>query len=150
MQHLRTLLSLILTNSEVRKLLSDFSVIGRDLLAKGAAKAAEALRPDEEAMAHVGEPASAGEFISRDGQKVGTGETPVLEVDIPRSDIRVEQHPRSDEPVVKADQGEEASGIQVLDKGKEAARSAHQVAADIGEHAREKAQQTKDSTESPG
>ncbi|KAG6848115.1 hypothetical protein H0H93_003252, partial [Arthromyces matolae] len=31
-RHLRTLFSLVLTNSEVRKLLSDFSIIGRDVL----------------------------------------------------------------------------------------------------------------------
>lgn len=39
---LRTILSLILTNSEARKLLPDFSLIGRDLLARGASKAADA------------------------------------------------------------------------------------------------------------
>jgi hypothetical protein len=37
-RHLRTILSLVLTNSEVRKLLSDFSLIGRDLLTRGASK----------------------------------------------------------------------------------------------------------------
>src|ERR1700689_5150194 len=49
-QHLRTLLNLILTNSEARKLLSDFGLIGRDLLARSATKVAEALRPDEEQL----------------------------------------------------------------------------------------------------
>jgi hypothetical protein len=40
-RHLRTILSLILTNSEVRELLSDFSLIGRDLLARGASNPAD-------------------------------------------------------------------------------------------------------------
>ncbi|KAJ3757565.1 hypothetical protein EV360DRAFT_45784 [Lentinula raphanica] len=44
---IRTLLHLLLTNSEARKLVSDFSVIGRDLLARGLGKASEGLRPDE-------------------------------------------------------------------------------------------------------
>jgi hypothetical protein len=49
-KHLRTLLSLVATNSEARKLLSDFSLIGRDLLSKGASKAAEGLAPDQERL----------------------------------------------------------------------------------------------------
>ena len=35
LKHLRTLLNLILTNSDVRRLLSDISLIGRDLLSTG-------------------------------------------------------------------------------------------------------------------
>jgi hypothetical protein len=49
-KHLRTLLTLVLTNSEARKLLSDFSLIGRDLLAKGASKAATNIAPDQERL----------------------------------------------------------------------------------------------------
>jgi hypothetical protein len=57
---IRTLLHLLLTNSEARKLVSDFSVIGRDLLARGLGKASEGLRPNEEQLklvddAHRGE-----------------------------------------------------------------------------------------------
>ncbi|KAI4525606.1 hypothetical protein K525DRAFT_290071 [Schizophyllum commune Loenen D] len=64
--HLRTLMSLILTNSEVRKLLSDFGTIGRDVLAKGASEAAGKLRPSEDELARVDEPAPKGEFKSRE------------------------------------------------------------------------------------
>ncbi|TRM64226.1 hypothetical protein BD626DRAFT_429803 [Schizophyllum amplum] len=64
--HLRTLMSLILTNSEVRKLLSDFAVIGRDVLAKGASEAAGKLRPTEDQLAKVDEPAPEGEFMSKE------------------------------------------------------------------------------------
>jgi len=63
--HLRTILSLVLTNSEVRKLLSDFALIGRDLLARGAAKAATKLRPDEERLARVDDTAPQDEFVER-------------------------------------------------------------------------------------
>jgi Family of unknown function (DUF5923) len=42
-RHLRTIQSLILTNSEVRKLLSHFSLIGRDIVAHGTSKAAKSL-----------------------------------------------------------------------------------------------------------
>ena len=52
-QHLRTLAQLLLTNSEARKLLQDFTLIGRDMFAQGAAKAAERARPDPERMAKV-------------------------------------------------------------------------------------------------
>jgi hypothetical protein len=61
--HLRTLLALILTNSEVRKLLSDFSLIGRDLLARGASQAATKIGPDDEKMAKVDDPGPRGEFV---------------------------------------------------------------------------------------
>jgi hypothetical protein len=140
-RHLRTLLSLILTNSEVRKLLSDFSVIGRDLLAKGASKAAEALRPDKEALSRVDEPASEGEFVAQGGRKLGTGETPVLDVDIPRTD----------EPMIKTSQGEEATGGQALGEGQQTVRPAQELTSDVGEQATERAQQriqkTKESVE---
>lgn len=78
-QHLRTLLSLILTNAEVRKLLSDFSVIGRDLLAKGAGKVAEKARPDEAKLSQVDESAPNDVFVSEGGKHVGPDETPVSE-----------------------------------------------------------------------
>ncbi|KAJ3864235.1 hypothetical protein EV359DRAFT_41469 [Lentinula novae-zelandiae] len=51
----RTLLHLLLTNSEARKLVSDFSVVGRDLLARGLGKASEGLRPDEDQLKLVDE-----------------------------------------------------------------------------------------------
>lgn len=75
--HLRTLLSLILTNAEVRKLLSDFSVIGRDLFARGAIKAAEKARPDEERLRTVDDSAPADTFYTEGGRKAGPDETPV-------------------------------------------------------------------------
>ena len=52
-QHLRTIAQLLLTNSEARKLIQDFTLIGRDMFAVGAAKAAERARPDPERMAKV-------------------------------------------------------------------------------------------------
>ncbi|KAF5393156.1 hypothetical protein D9757_001352 [Collybiopsis confluens] len=52
---IRTLVHLLLTNSEARKLLSDFSVVGRDLVARGLGKASEGLRPDEERLRNVDE-----------------------------------------------------------------------------------------------
>lgn len=52
-QHLRTLAQILLTNSEARKLIQDFGLIGRDLFAQGASRAAERARPDPERMARV-------------------------------------------------------------------------------------------------
>ncbi|KIJ56192.1 hypothetical protein M422DRAFT_774043 [Sphaerobolus stellatus SS14] len=62
--HLRTLLSLLVTNTEARKLLSDFSLIGRDLLARSA----DLVRPDEEALRQADQPVSSDQpaFVSRD------------------------------------------------------------------------------------
>ncbi|TDL17822.1 hypothetical protein BD410DRAFT_793854 [Rickenella mellea] len=57
LQHLRTLLQLLLTNSETRKLLSDFKLIGLDLFAETATSIAERTRPAPEALAKVDDPA---------------------------------------------------------------------------------------------
>ncbi|TEB22809.1 hypothetical protein FA13DRAFT_1466716 [Coprinellus micaceus] len=79
-KHLRT--SLILTNSEVRKLLSDFSLIGRDLLSIGASKASTLIAPPEHKLARVDEPALQDQFVTHDpnhpdGQRIaGPNETP--------------------------------------------------------------------------
>ncbi|KAF9221263.1 hypothetical protein BS17DRAFT_758156 [Gyrodon lividus] len=149
-QHLRTILSLILTNSEVRKLLSDFSVIARDLLAKGASKAAEALRPDKEALSHVDEPAPENEFVTQGGRKVGTEETPVLDVNIPGTDLNVEQHPRAEDAKVCTGEGEEKSGTQVIKEGQEATGAVQQRATDLKEGAKGQAQMAKDNLEGVG
>jgi hypothetical protein len=61
-RHLRTLGDLIATNSEVRKILSDFSVIGRDILARTASHAAESVRPDQDAHTKVDRPALFDQF----------------------------------------------------------------------------------------
>ncbi|KAG9310445.1 hypothetical protein JVU11DRAFT_9586 [Chiua virens] len=130
-RHLRTLLSLILTNSEVRKLLSDFSVIGRDLLAKGAAKVAEVIRPDEGAITQVDRAAPEGEFVTKGGRKAGPEETP---------------HPKADEPVVGTSQGEEATGSQALGEGKKTVQSAQEVITDMGARVAEKVEQASESS----
>ncbi|KAH8827080.1 hypothetical protein DL96DRAFT_1605435 [Flagelloscypha sp. PMI_526] len=62
-QHIRTLFQLILTNSEVRKLLSDSGIVGRDLLARGASKAARQLAPPQHKLAQVDDTAPRDEFV---------------------------------------------------------------------------------------
>jgi hypothetical protein len=82
--HLRTLGNLIATNSEVRKILSDFSVIGRDILVRTASHAAESVRPDQDGLTNVDRPAPPDRFEAADRQ-VGSNETPVAEHDNPGS-----------------------------------------------------------------
>ncbi|KAJ7684251.1 hypothetical protein DFH06DRAFT_1155114 [Mycena polygramma] len=64
--HLRTLLSLVLTNAEMRKLITDVGTVGRDLLAKGAAKAAEAVSPSPDQLARADDPAPHDHFVDED------------------------------------------------------------------------------------
>ncbi|KAF8122468.1 hypothetical protein EV363DRAFT_1274680 [Boletus edulis] len=132
-RHLRTLLSLILTNSEVRKLLSDFSLIGRDLLARGATKAAEALRPGDEEMSHVDEPAPEGQFVSKGGQTNGTGE---IGVQIPRTDD-------ADGTTVETSQGEESTADKVLGEGKQA-EATTKTGEEAAEHTIQKTKESQD------
>ena len=123
-KHLRTILSLVLTNSEVRKLLSDFSLIGRDLLARGASKAAEGLRPDPERLAHVNDSGPQDQFVTEGGRTARPGETPVLEGKVPGTGLSVSQHPKDDlgtGATVKAENGEVKSGQEVYEEGQDRA-----------------------------
>lgn len=69
---------------------SDFSVIGRDLLSKTAAKASETIAPSEEELRRADEVAPEDQFMSEGGRRVGLDTTPTFEAPIPgtRSTIR--------------------------------------------------------------
>lgn len=69
LQHLQTIGKLIVTNGEFRKILSDSQYILRDVLADGAANAANLARPDEEKLAQVDHPAPADVFHDAEGTK---------------------------------------------------------------------------------
>ncbi|TBU29364.1 hypothetical protein BD311DRAFT_269060 [Dichomitus squalens] len=118
-QHLRTLLSLVMTNAEVRKLLSDFSVIGRDILARTASKVADKARPDEERLRQIDDTAPRNQFVSEGGRVVSPDETPVLEARIPGTNTTVAQHPREElghGAKVTTGNGETLSGAQAKDE----------------------------------
>ncbi|KAJ7495133.1 hypothetical protein FB451DRAFT_1477676 [Mycena latifolia] len=65
-KHLRTLLSLVLTNSEMRKLLTDAATVGRDVLARGAAEAAQRVAPHPDALGQADQPAPQDHFVDKD------------------------------------------------------------------------------------
>ncbi|TDL19313.1 hypothetical protein BD410DRAFT_842217 [Rickenella mellea] len=87
-KHLRTLLSLVLTNAEVRKLLGDFSIIGHDILARGAVHTAKGTRPDQERLQNVDRSAPKDTFITEAGRQASPYETSVLEARVPDQDWR--------------------------------------------------------------
>lgn len=149
-RHLRTILSLILTNSEVRKLLSDFSVIGRDILAKGASKVAESLRPGQEELSRVDEAAPQDEFITKGGRKVGSSETPVLEGKVPGTDTVVEHHPRADDATVTTGDGTQKSGKEIVGEGRAAVDDVKDNAKDTAFQARDVAQEKADQARQQG
>ncbi|KAL4069133.1 hypothetical protein J3A83DRAFT_4535807 [Scleroderma citrinum] len=147
--HLRTILSLILTNSEVRKLLSDFSVIGRDLLAKGAVKVAEALRPTEEELAKVDEPAPQGEFISEEGRKVSPGGTPVVDVKLPGTAIHI-HHESGDDVKFATEESGETPVSQAIQTGREEIQQGYtSVAGQAGQLEEEITQDAQQRAEKP-
>ncbi|KAF8186734.1 hypothetical protein BJ912DRAFT_1032111 [Pholiota molesta] len=119
-KHLRTIVTLVLTNAEVRKLLADVATIGRDLLARGAAQAAGALAPAPEALQRVNESAPNDQFVTAGGRTAGPGETPVLEARVPGLG-GAHMHPREDEPRVwregqNGEQGEKRPVGEVADR----------------------------------
>lgn len=115
--HLRTLLNLILTNSEARKLLSDFGVIGRDLLARSAAKVAETLRPDEQRLAQVNHSVPQDQFVTEGGRVAGPGEKPILETKLP-FDASFKHDPDAHQPTVER-RGEVRPVGDVIDSGRQ-------------------------------
>ena len=116
-QHLRTLLNLVLTNSEARKLLSDFGVIGRDLLARGAVKIAEHVRPDEDQLARVNHAAPQDQFITEGGRETGPGEKPILDANLP-FDTTLKHDPDAPQPTVER-RGEVRGVGDVIDSGRQ-------------------------------
>ena len=70
-RHLRTLGDIIVTNSEVRKILSDFSVIGRDILARTASHAADVIRPEREELTMVDRPAPSDQLEASGSRQAG-------------------------------------------------------------------------------
>ena len=74
------LITLFITNSEFRKVLRDFGYVGRDIFATAAAKAADKARPSDSQLDQVDQEAPSGQWIGKDGQKLGKNDTPVLHV----------------------------------------------------------------------
>ncbi|KAG6908916.1 hypothetical protein DXG01_002797 [Tephrocybe rancida] len=118
-RHLRTLLSIVLTNSEVRKLLSDASLIGRDLLSTGMQKASSHIAPSKDALAGVDQSGPQDQFVSEGGRKVGPGETPILEGRVPGTGVSVKANPKEDEARIRGEDGQERDVGEVRDTFRE-------------------------------
>jgi hypothetical protein len=73
-----TILTLVSTTSEVRELLSDFSLIRCDLLALGLSKVAEGICPHPEALVCVNNTSPQDQFITKGGCPISPNETPEL------------------------------------------------------------------------
>ncbi|WRT68357.1 uncharacterized protein IL334_005333 [Kwoniella shivajii] len=118
--HLRVLITLFLTNSEARKLLNDFGIIGRDIFATGAAKAADKARPNQEQLDNVDQEAPSKEWIGADGKRLGPNDTPELQVKGPNG-AQISYNPKDDPrdaKVVDTD-GNARSAGHVYDKAQE-------------------------------
>lgn len=118
--HLRTLITLFATNSEARKLLSDFGFVARDMFATGAAKAADKARPPQDKMDQVDKPAPSGEWVSADGKRVGRDETPELQVKGPNG-AEFRANPKDDprDAMVRGTDGKERSAGQAANEASE-------------------------------
>ena len=69
-----------MTNSEFRKLIKDFGIIGRDIFATGASKAADKARPNQGQLDSIDQEAPSNQWIGADGKTHGTNETPELQM----------------------------------------------------------------------
>lgn len=79
-KHLRVLLTLFVTNAEVRKLAKDLGFVGRDIFASTAAKAADKARPTQEQLDQVDREAPSKQWVGADGQKLGPNDTPEVQL----------------------------------------------------------------------
>ncbi|KAK8854853.1 hypothetical protein IAR55_003592 [Kwoniella newhampshirensis] len=138
--HLRVLITLFLTNSEARKLLNDFGIIGRDIFATGAAKAADKARPNQEQLDSVDQEAPSHEWIGADGKKLGPNDTPDVQVKGPNgSQVRYnpKEDPR-DAKVVDTD-GNARSAGQAYDQAQEKKAEAQSKKEDLKSQASQEA-----------
>jgi Family of unknown function (DUF5923) len=106
-----------MTNSEVRKLLSDFGFIGRDLLAKAIEKAANAVRPTEEQIAGVDDTGPQDKFVTKGSGQVGQRDTPILEARLPGTDTTVSHDPNKSELQVSSN-GQVKDASEAVDEQK--------------------------------
>lgn len=115
-KHLRVLFTLFATNGEVRKLLKDIGLLGRDLFANAATKAADAARPSKDELANVDKPAEKNTWIAPDGTKTGLHETPQLNVNLPDGG-KVNYNPKDNlrDAQVRDGEGNTSSAGQVAD-----------------------------------
>ncbi|KAI9441014.1 hypothetical protein H4582DRAFT_2074783 [Lactarius indigo] len=134
-RHLRTLGNLVVTNREVRKILADFSVIGRQILARTATNVIDRVAPTQEALADVDRPAPPDQFETAGGKTVGPDETPVAELGAPAADGAARLDPHSGVEVVHEEQVLDAS--QTADKAKgraqEVADEANAIADEVAQ-----------------
>jgi len=131
-RHLRTLGNFIATNREVRKILSDFSVIGRDILARTASHAAERIRPTEEALKGVDLPAPSDQAESAGGKTTGPEDTAVTEVDAPATSAAVRHHPQMGTEIERKGKALDAS--QGADEARERGREVVDEAKAVSEY----------------
>jgi hypothetical protein len=87
--HLRVLITLFITNSEFRKIMNDLGLVGRDIFATTASKAAEKARPNQDQLDQIDQEAPSKQWIGADGQRLGTNDTPDVQLKGPGgSEIR--------------------------------------------------------------
>jgi gas vesicle protein len=129
-ENLRTLLTMVLTNSEARKLLSDASIIGRDLFARGAMKAAEKARPTDEQLRLVDDAAPPDQFETSPSQNTYGTDNAGVSKD-PNTGVQqaglagatVTHDPNTSSVGVERSDGRTQSGAQVVDEAQDAARA---------------------------
>jgi hypothetical protein len=78
--HLRVLITLFITNSEFRKILNDLGLVGRDIFATAASKAADKARPNQDQLDQVDQEAPSKQWIGADGNKLGPNDTPDVQL----------------------------------------------------------------------
>ncbi|WVO22981.1 uncharacterized protein IAS62_004325 [Cryptococcus decagattii] len=130
--HIRVLITLFLTNSEARKLLKDFGIVGRDIFATAATKAADKARPSQEQLDSVDQEAPSHEWIGADGKKLGPNETPDLQIKGPGG-TQARYHPRDDprDAQLIDDKGNSRTAGQAYDQAQEAKADAKSKAQDL-------------------
>ncbi|OWT39064.1 hypothetical protein C362_03228 [Cryptococcus neoformans Bt1] len=136
--HIRVLITLFLTNSEARKLLKDFGIVGRDIFATAATKAADKSRPSQEKLDSVDQEAPSHEWIGADGKRLGPNETPDIQIKGPGG-TQARYHPRDDprDAQLVDDKGKTRSAGEAYNQAQEAKSDAQSKAQDLKSSARD-------------
>ncbi|KAI9637351.1 uncharacterized protein MKK02DRAFT_36365 [Dioszegia hungarica] len=128
-KHLRVLLTLFVTNAEVRKLAKDLGFVGRDIFASTASRAADKARPSQQQLDQVDREAPSKQWIGADGKKLGPNDTPELQMKGPDgAEVRYNPKDAPSQAKVTDTQGNTHSAGGLYDKAQQKKEEVRQTA----------------------
>lgn len=150
-KHLRVLLTLFVTNAEVRKLAKDLGFVGRDIFATTAAKAADKARPSRDQLDQVDREAPSKQWVGADGKTLGTNDTPELQVKGPGgAEVRYNPKDAPSQAQVTDQDGQTRSAGQAYNEAQQKKEELKAQGSQLANQASQAKEQAKDQARAHG